>query len=250
MKAAERGSEIRDYYRTLYRAWGQQHWWPGDSSFEVIIGAILVQNTAWRNVELALQTLRSRRLLSPATMREATLEELESTIRPAGFFRQKAQTLRSVLQLVDERYRGSLERMFARPTDALREELLSVRGLGPETVDSILLYAGQHAVFVVDAYARRVLDRHQVLPANAKYERIREAVEEALVPLVEENLVTVPSGEVPSHAPSTMSMATRSPLAQVYNEMHGLLVAVGKKYCLKSAPHCDKCPLRNYLPDL
>jgi endonuclease-3 related protein len=201
-------------------------------------------------VELALENLRSHRLLSPATMRGATLEELESAIRPAGFFRQKAQTLQNTLGFLDERYRGELARMFARPTDALREELLSVRGLGPETVDSILLYAGQHAVFVVDAYVRRVLDRHQVLPATTKYARIREAVEEALVPLVEEDLVAAATEPVPSHAPSAMSMATRSPLAQLYNEMHGLMVAVGKQYCLKSAPLCEKCPLRTYLPSL
>src|SRR6266567_2887001 len=157
-------------YSTLARAWGRQHWWPAQSRFEVIVGAFLTQNTAWTNVEKAMTQLRRARILSLAGIRDTPLATLEQLIRSAGYFRQKAQRLKNFLAYLDERYAGSLDRMFARPTADLREELLALSGIGPETADSILLYAGNHPVFVVDAYTRRVLDRHGILPLNAPYE--------------------------------------------------------------------------------
>jgi endonuclease-3 related protein len=245
-----REMQIRDYYVTLYRALGRQHWWPGRSRFEVIVGAILVQNTAWRNVGLALDRLRAARVLSVARMRQIPTAELEALIRPAGFFHQKAKTLKSFLGFLDEQYRGSLSRMFAVETNLLREQLLAIRGIGRETADSILLYAGQHAVFVVDAYARRILARHEIVPADAGYSEIKRLVEASLAPLADEPPEPASELSAGSHQPSAMSRASRSPLAQIYNEMHGLAVSVGKQFCLKSAPRCERCPLQKFLPHL
>jgi endonuclease-3 related protein len=142
--------------------------------------------------------------------------------------------------------------MFAQPTDKLRQELLALSGVGPETADSILLYAGQHPVFVVDAYTRRILERHAILPAHAGYEEVRALCERALA----EDGVRLRTGNTKlrtglsaSHRPSAMSLAKRTPLVQVFNDMHGLIVGVGKHHCLKSKPKCDECPLQKFLPE-
>jgi endonuclease-3 related protein len=244
-----KASQLRAYYRALYRSWGRQNWWPGRTRFEVIVGAYLVQSTAWGNVRRALRSLRSAGVLNPRGIRDIRPVRLESMIRPAGYFRQKAHSLKTFVAFLDDRYQGSLTRMFSQPIQQLRHELLSLRGVGPETADSILLYAGQHPVFVVDAYTRRILDRHQILPATAGYEEIRNLVERALAPLASKPHPQPSKAAVdPPHKPSPMSRAQRPPLAQVYNEMHGLMVAVGKSYCLKSEPLCDRCPLQQYLP--
>ncbi len=237
-------------YRKLSRAWGQQHWWPAETPFEVIVGAILTQNTSWTNVERALASLRKGGRLSVAGIREVTLPELEQLIRSSGYFRQKAKRLINFVAFLDARYGGSLERMFATPTDELRAELLALNGIGPETADSILLYAGNQPVFVVDAYTRRILERHEVVSASAKYDEIRGLVERALQRETPEppRMDSLKKPARPGvHAPSTMSMAERSPLSQVYNEMHGLFVQVGKHYCLKGEPKCEVCPLRPML---
>jgi endonuclease III related protein len=248
--------QIRAYYQVLFRAWGPQHWWPAETQFEVIVGAYLTQNTAWTNVEKALANLRAARLLSVSGIRRVPLAKLERLIRPAGYFRQKAKRLKFFVAFLDRRYSGSLAKLFARPTDKLREELLSLNGIGPETADSILLYAGNHPVFVVDAYTRRILDRHGILPESASYEEIRKLFEHSLAPLAS-SIAASGSGEKrrlekaiagAAHPPSAMSTATRTTLVQVYNEMHGLIVGVGKNFCQKSNPQCDGCPLQKFLP--
>jgi endonuclease-3 related protein len=252
-----REKHLRSYYRTLARAWGRQHWWPARTRFEVIVGAYLTQNTSWSNVEIALRRLRAARLLSLRAIRNLPTAQLETVIQPAGYFRQKAARLKLFVAFVDQYYDGSLNRMFAQPTRKLRQELLSLNGVGPETADSILLYAGQHPVFVVDAYTRRILERHAILAADAPYEEIRElfecalsGVELAFKPSDLQTGSTAPTPEFrgAAHSPSPMSLAKRSALAQVYNEMHGLIVGVGKHYCLKSQPRCQECPLRSFLP--
>ena len=144
--------EIRNYYSALSRAWGAQHWWPAETQFEVIVGAYLTQNTAWTNVERALANLRRANLLSVEGIRAVRLPRLQRLIRPSGYFRQKAKRLKMFVAFLDDRYEGSLPEMFSQPTEKLREELLGLNGIGPETADSILLYAGNHPVFVVDAY--------------------------------------------------------------------------------------------------
>jgi endonuclease-3 related protein len=280
---------IRSYFQTLYDAWGQQHWWPAQSCFEVIVGAYLTQNTSWTNVERALNSLRKARVLSVRGIRRTPLPKLEELIRSAGYFRQKAQRLKTFVRFLDDRYGGSLARMFAQPTKKLREELLALNGVGPETADSILLYAGNHPAFVVDAYTRRILERHQLIPTKAPYDDIRQLFERALAPVSEEGRAATEAAEevrsvtsaakaagekkrrIPArkpctpqnrtvsaadmagprgscHPPSPMSTAARTPTAQVFNEMHGLIVGVGKNYCKMSQPECERCPLQRFLP--
>jgi len=248
--------EIRQYYRVLYRAWGPQHWWPAESPFEVILGAYLTQNTAWTNVERAMANLRAADVLSLDGIRGVRLERLERLIRPSGYFRQKARRLKTFIKFLDQRYQGSLDQMFAQPAVKLREELLELNGVGPETADSILLYAGNHPVFVVDAYTRRILDRHSILPETTDYEEIRQTFERSLNPLADEQEHKSPQSAAPLesgfpgnvHPPSAMSSAHRTALVQVYNEMHGFIVGVGKYHCGKSKPKCDGCPLQAFLP--
>jgi endonuclease-3 related protein len=251
---------IRTYYDTLFSAWGRQHWWPAHSPFEVIVGAYLTQNTAWTNVEKALGNLRRARLVTVSGIRRTPQPELEQLIRSAGYFRQKAQQLKTFVRFLDQRYGGSLARMLARPTAKLRDELLALNGVGPETADSILLYAGNHPVFVVDAYTRRILERHEIIDSAsgpsakspASYEEIRLLFESALSrPLPPKQNLDGASTTAPGlrHRPSRVSASMRSPLAQIFNEMHGLIVGVGKTYCLKSPPRCELCPLQKFLPE-
>src|ERR1022692_1728278 len=245
---------IRAYYHTLFSAWGRQHWWPAQSRFEVIVGSYLTQNTAWTNVEKALGNLRQARLLTIGGIRRTPTSQLEQLIRPSGYFRQKAQRLKIFISFLDARYGGSLTRMFARPTAELRDELLALNGVGPETADSILLYAGNHPVFVVDAYTRRVLERHQIVSSAAAYDEIRQLFEQALTGTLppKQSLEREPAAEAgprgSCHRPSRVSTAGRVALVQVFNEMHGLIVGVGKTYCLKSQTRCEQCPLQKFLP--
>ena len=244
-------SHIRRFYSTLHRAWGRQHWWPARTRFEVIAGAILTQNTAWTNVERALRRLRQAGVLSLDGVRRLPETELAELVRSSGYFRQKARHLKNFVAFLDQQYQGSLDRMFARPTAELREELLALNGVGPETADSILLYAGNHPVFVVDAYTRRIVERHGLLPPTAKYDDIRALFERALagthsrLTTTRSSVDKVPQGSC--HAPSPMSCSPRSPLVQGYNEMHALIVGVGKNFCLKQVPQCDRCPLGRFL---
>jgi endonuclease-3 related protein len=238
-------------YSTLAHAWGRQHWWPAKSRFEVIVGAYLTQNTSWRNVEVALRNLRTAKVLSVDGIRNISLPRLERLIRSSGYFRQKARKLKTFIKFLDRCYAGSLNKMFAQPIEELREQLLSLNGVGPETADSILLYARQHPVFVVDAYTRRIALRHGILSEKATYEEVRSVFERALAEIndltsdVERKDVTA----LAAHPPSRMSLARRTPLAQVFNDMHGLIVSVGKQYCVKSNPRCQECPLHSLLPE-
>ncbi len=289
-----KSDQIRAYYHTLFASWGRQHWWPAQSRFEVIVGAYLTQNTSWSNVERALASLRQARRLSIGGIRRTRLPALQKLIRSAGYFRQKAQRLKTFVRFLDRQYGGSLTRMFAEPTAQLREELLALNGVGPETADSILLYAGNHPVFVVDAYTRRILERHRIVSPRAGYDEIRKLFERALPDAAPATLRpsqadvapasrrqsrepalslskgrlalagadteihrTKPGAATPaatpprgsSHLPSAMSEAARTHLVQVFNEMHGLLVGVGKNFCLKSQMRCEQCPLQKFLPE-
>jgi len=257
-KAKDRESSLRDYYEALLRVWGPQQWWPARTRFEVIVGAYLTQNTAWTNVERALANLRKSGRLSARGIREVSVEELETLIRSSGYFRQKAARLKNFVTFLDREYGGSLAKMFAQPTMKLRTELLALNGVGPETADSILLYAGNHPVFVVDAYTRRILDRHEILAADRPYEEARAMFERALgraKEVVEPKDLSTSLGKdnhavirPAPHPPSAMSRLKRLPLTQSYNEMHALIVAVGKDHCLKSQPRCEGCPLQRFLP--
>ena len=211
---------LHEVYDRLLAALGPQHWWPGNSPFEVLVGAVLVQNTSWKNVQRAIENLQERDLLEPEALYAVPPEELEELIRPAGYYRIKARRLRSLLEFVVDRYGGSLDAMFGAGLPALREELLGVHGVGPETADSILLYAGGLPTFVVDAYTNRVLARHGWIGFDADYHQIKEHFE--------------------SNLPEDVAL---------YNEYHALLVSVGKDYCRKTGPRCEQCPLAELLPD-
>jgi endonuclease III related protein len=208
-----------EIYRRLFEFFGPQQWWPGETPFEVIVGAVLTQNTSWQNVTRAIHNLREADLLEPRALYAVPVEELEELIRPAGYFRVKAARLRSVLKFIVEQYDGSLDAMFSTSLPDLRRQLLEVHGVGPETADSILLYAGGLPSFVVDTYTHRIFARHGWIGFDADYDQIQEYVE----------------GELPQEAP-------------LYNEFHALLVRLGKDYCKKTNPRCGECPLREDLP--
>jgi endonuclease-3 related protein len=209
---------LTEVYDRLFAAYGPQHWWPADSPFEVLIGAVLVQNTAWQNVKKAIDTLRREDLLEPRALYGLSVEELEEKIRPAGYFRVKARRLRHLLGFLVKRYGGSLDAMFRTGLPELREQLLAIHGIGPETADSILLYAGGLPTFVVDTYTHRVFARHGWIGFDADYYQIKDHFESGLAQDV-----------------------------RLFNEYHALLVRVGKEHCRKT-PQCKGCPLADLLP--
>jgi endonuclease-3 related protein len=238
---------ITRYYRSLLSRYGPQNWWPAQSRFEVIVGAYLTQNTNWTNVEKAITNLRRAHALSLSAIRDLPLSQLQRLIRPSGYFRQKAIRLKNFIRYLDSRYSGSLNRMFSQPTAQLRAELLALNGVGPETADSILLYAGNHPVFVVDAYTRRILERHGLISPKATYEDIRELIEHAVSSASPESVQVEQPGADPRHPESRMSRMQRQQLAQNYNELHALIVRVGNEYC-RSIARCEGCPLKEFLP--
>ncbi len=211
------------------------------------MGAYLTQNTNWSNVERAIANLRTGRVLSVSGLRSIPLRRLETLVRPSGYFRQKARKLKTFVRFLDRNYAGSLDRMFSQPTDRLRAELLALNGVGPETADSILLYGGNHPVFVVDAYTRRILERHAIIARKTSYEEIRGMVETALSKAESSALSFPQAGSEARHPVSRMSSSSRGEPARHYNELHALIVRAGNQYC-RSTPKCEECPLRRFLP--
>lgn len=218
MTSDKRQSTLRRVYIRLYRRWGPQFWWPGRTRLEIAVGAILTQNTAWSNVEKAISRLRKAKALNLPRLHGASLDTLAEWIRPAGYFRVKARRLRAFTTMVHERFGGDLRKLFALETDALRRTLLEVNGIGPETADSIVLYAGWRPVFVVDAYTRRFMARHGWIRRDATYDDIARVFTESL--------------------PCDVHL---------FNEYHALIVALGKYLC-RPNPRCEECPLRDLLP--
>ncbi len=250
-KSVSRAKHIRQYFLALVEHWGPQDWWPAYTRLEVILGAFLTQNTSWKNVEGALRNLRQRGLLNLDGLRQASVGELETAVRPSGYFRQKAQRLKNFVEFLDARYRGSLSRMFSRPTAELRKELLELNGVGPETADSILLYAGGHPVFVVDAYTRRVFERHDVLSGKETYEEIRQLFERALEGKAGGRWQEAgfrPAAVLADPKRHKFQLRRTTPAAKVFDEYHALLVQVAKRHCVKKAPLCRGCPLEPFLP--
>lgn len=201
-------------YERLFDAFGPRNWWPGETAFEVIIGAILTQNTAWANVEKAINNLKKHNLLNPKNLKEIPVDKLAELIRPAGYYKLKANRLKEFIEFLFSRYAGNLTKMFSRNIWELRNELLSVKGIGLETADSILLYAGKKPIFVVDAYTKRFLARHNIIDEKATYTQIQD-----------------------------LFMNNLPQDVQLYNEYHALIVQLGKQIC-KSKPNCSICPLK------
>lgn len=206
---------LQDIYNRLYNCFGPQNWWPGDTPFEVMIGAVLTQNTNWDNVERAIDNLKRTGVLSLEKLSELPIGLLAEYIRPAGYYNLKAGRLQNLFRFLREQCGGSLETLMDLDTDTLRRKLLSIKGIGPETADSILLYACQRPVFVVDAYTYRILLRHDLIPEDFGYEDIQHYF-----------------------------MDNLEPDTGLYNEFHALLVCAGKEFCKKSKPRCERCPLR------
>lgn len=208
---------LADVYQRLLAHYGPQHWWPAQSPLEVLVGAILTQNTAWKNVERAIANLREAGLLDIQRLYALPLEELAELIQPAGYYRLKAKRLHNLLRLVVDEFDGSLEVMFSNDRETLRERLLSVNGVGPETADAIMLYAGQIPTFVVDTYTHRILARHGWTDFESDYHTIQSQFESEL----ERDVA-------------------------LFNEYHGLLVRLGNEHCRKT-PKCEGCPLEPLL---
>lgn len=212
---------MRRMHDQLAAAYGEQYWWPAKTPFEVILGAYLTQNTAWKAVERSLANLRASGALSIEGLRALPLEELQQLIRPSGFFTRKALALKAFVAMVDEEFGGALDGLAVMPTATLRKRLLALPGVGPETADAILLYALGHPVPVADEYLRRIAERHQlVVSANGRigYDVLADLTRRAFA----------------------ADPASRH--AQLFNEFHALTVAVGKAHC-SGAPRCEGCPL-------
>jgi endonuclease-3 related protein len=198
--------------------YGPTHWWPGETPFEIAVGAILTQNTNWTNVERALENLKALEMLRPEAIIAAEDDTLEAALRPSGYFRQKAKRVRNFSRHLMEHYGGDMALMARRPLEELRRELLHLHGIGPETADDIILYACELPVFVVDTYTRRILHRHGLVPHDIAYEPLRAVFE--------------------SRLPRDVAM---------WKEYHGLMVYIGKDFC-RPTPRCEECPLRPLLP--
>jgi len=212
-------NKLRIIYKVLYKAFGPQRWWPGDTPFEVAIGAILTQNTTWGNVEKAINNLKAAQELSPQKIHEMPINKLAALIRPAGYFNVKAKRLKSFVTFLIEHSHGSMKKMKGEDDmQTLRERLLSVNGVGPETADSILLYALEKPVFVIDAYTKRVLSRHGIMRYEESYEEFQKLFHSKLPRDV-----------------------------KLFNEYHALFVMVGKTFC-RPKPLCEICTLNHLLP--
>ncbi len=207
-----------EIYEFLFAIYGPQKWWPGDGPFEMLVGAILTQNTNWQNVTKAIENLKNRQLLSFCALEAASHQEIATAIKPSGYYNIKTQRLKNLLTMIRNCYSGKLEDLLADSTENARSQLLGVKGIGPETADSILLYGGGHPIFVVDAYTHRIFSRHQLVPEESYYEEIQDIFMDSL-PIE----------------------------AQLFNEYHALIVRIGKNYCKKNRPLCESCPLQKFL---
>ena len=207
------GRIIHQIYQRLFDQLGPQHWWPGETQFEIIVGAILTQNTNWKNVEKAIINLKKAKVLSAQALDRLTEKQIAALIRPSGYFNIKAKRLKNFLSLLFSDFGGSLKKMERMETAQLRKALLSVNGIGPETADSILLYAFHKPVFVIDAYTKRILTRHGLVDEKADYPAMQSSFEKHI----------------------------RSD-ARLFNEYHALIVHIGKHFC-KPKAQCDSCPL-------
>jgi endonuclease-3 related protein len=206
---------LNSIYKKLYLYFGPQHWWPGDSALEVMIGAILTQNTNWSNVEKAINNLKNKNLLNPKKIYCLNHSRLASLLVPCGYYNIKTRRLKEFLNFFFKDYQANVKKMSSADTQKLRRDLLGVKGVGPETADSILLYALGKPVFVVDAYTKRILSRHQLIKKDTDYSHIQN-----------------------------LFMQNLKKDARLFNEYHALLVKLGKDFCLKNKPRCPVCPLR------
>jgi endonuclease-3 related protein len=231
---------LRRAYNLMRARSGHQHWWPGETPFEVCVGAILTQNTAWTNVERAIANLKTARLLEPEKLFALPEAKLAERIRPAGYFNVKARRLRSFLRVLVEEFGGDLDKLFAGETSIVRERLLAVNGVGPETADSMLLYAGGHRSFVVDTYTKRIFERHGW---GRKAESGKRKAENNKSKLGSYD-------ELKALCESALNQKAGAARLDYWQDYHAQLVMAGKHFCRTRAPRCDGCPLKPLLPRL
>jgi endonuclease III related protein len=228
--------DLRRAYELMRARFGHLHWWPGETPFEVCVGAILTQNTSWANVERAITHLKTTRVLEPEKLLALPEAKLAQLIRPAGYFNVKARRLRSFLQVLVEDFGGDLKKLFAGETSAVRKRLLAIHGVGPETADSMLLYAGGHHSFVIDAYTKRIFSRHEWAATSGK--RKVESGKSA----------TADYEELKTLCESALNQKSGAAQLDYWQDYHAQLVMIGKHFCRTRAPRCDACPLKPLLP--
>ncbi len=231
-------NNLRRAYELMRARFGHQHWWPGETPFEVCVGAILTQNTAWSNVERAIANLKTARVLEPEKLFALPESELAELIRPAGYFNVKARRLRSFLRVLVETFGGDLNKLFAGETSVVRGRLLAIVGIGPETADSMLLYAGGHHSFVIDAYTKRIFSRHGW---SRKAESRKQKTEN-------KNPKPDDYDELKELCESALNQKTGMARLDYWQDYHAQLVMVGKHFCRTRAPRCAECPLKPLLP--
>jgi endonuclease III related protein len=242
--AKRRGHALRRAYKLMRARFGHQHWWPGETAFEVCVGAILTQNTAWTNVERAIANLKTARVLEPKKLFALPESRLAELIHPAGYFNMKARRLRSFLRVLVEEFGGDLSPLFAGETPVVRERLLAIHGIGPETADSLLIYAGGHHSFVVDAYTKRIFERHRW---SSKSTSLRYATPRREV---QSPKSSIGYDELKALCESALDEKLESERLDYWQDYHAQLVMVGKHFCRTRAPRCEKCPLKSLLPRL
>ncbi len=223
---------MRRAYELMRARFGHLHWWPGETPFEVCVGAILTQNTAWTNVERAIANLKAARVLEPKKLFALPESKLAELIHPAGYFNVKARRLRSFLRVLLLEFGGDLKRLFAGETSVVRARLLAVNGIGPETADSLLLYAGGHHSFVVDAYTKRIFQRHNWSLASQVHSPKPAGDYDKLKLLCQ----------------AALNQKAHAARLDYWQDYHAQLVMVGKHFCRTRAPRCDQCPLQPLLP--
>ena len=231
-KGTRQAAPLRRAYELMRARFGHQHWWPGETVFEVCVGAILTQNTAWTNVERAIANLKTARVLEPKKLFALPESKLVKLIRPAGYFNVKARRLRAFLRVLVEEFGGDLNRLFAGETSTVRSRLLAINGVGPETADSLLLYAGGHHSFVIDAYTKRIFERHHWSPKSK----------------VPSPKLSASYDELKALCESALNEKLESERLDYWQDYHAQLVMVGKHFCRTRAPRCEKCPLKPLLP--
>ena len=231
-KISRDAPKLRRAYKLMRSRSGHQNWWPGETPFEVCVGAILTQNTAWTNVESAIANLKAAQVLEPEQLFALPEAKLADLIRPAGYFNVKARRLRSFLRVLVGEFGGDLKELFSGETSVIRERLLAVNGIGQETADSMLLYAGSHRSFVIDAYTKRIFQRHGWSPQSTVHSPKSSDSYHEFKLLCE----------------SVLNQKTGAARLDYWQDYHAQLVMVGKQFCRKRAPRCDDCPLKPLLP--
>lgn len=219
---SQKAGTLQEIYSLLYEHFGPQGWWPSETPFETMVGAVLTQNTNWQNVTKAIKNLKDAGPLTYEALSLCSDDEIALLIKPAGYYNLKVKRLRNLFDMIERQYGGRLDFFLDDELEVARERLLSIKGIGPETADSILLYACGHPIFVVDMYTHRVFSRHNLVAEETDYHAMQALFMDHLLP----------------------------PDPVLYKEFHALVVKVAATYCKKTNPQCGRCPLRGVVDNV